>query len=148
MACEYGGWKMGFQGLAMLIRPFVIFVEDPAWAFVPTLVFLAVALIGFRAAKRRPGTLIPITVIGLLAPPVLWLVYTGWEFTVANMYPPGDPVIRVDLLLIAPVLFCGSLLGLFTLCRVVVHTVRGAPARNSGRAGEPARARRGSFSPK
>ena len=134
---------MGFQGLAMLIRPFVIFIEDPAWAFVPTLVFLAVGLIGFQASKRRPGTLTLLTVIGLLAPSVLWLIYTGWEFAVANMYPSGDPVIRVDLFLIAPVLFCASLLGLFTLSRVVVHAIRGAPARNSERAGEQVRAHRG-----
>ena len=110
--------------MTFFFQPFVAFVGNPAWALVPALGSLAVGLIGFRVAKYKWGIVRPIVFAGLLTAPILWLIYAAWEYSLTITYPSGDPLIRLDLLLIAPVLYSVSLVQLITLGWILAYLRR------------------------
>jgi hypothetical protein len=77
----------------------VAFQTQPWLALLPTIVFAALAMMS--------RLLLP------LVAAALWLLYTGYELAMmARILCTGECNIRVDLLLICPVLFVASTLAL------------------------------------
>jgi hypothetical protein len=87
---------------AVLYAPIPWFIEHPWLAFIPTLMFLAAAghlrILG-RGAKA--------TWIGTVVASGIWGVYGVYEWCI-----PPDANIRVDLLIIAPILWVISVVGI------------------------------------
>jgi hypothetical protein len=78
-----------------------IFIEQPDRAFLVAATFL-VAFILVSRARKRP-------VWAFLIPILAWIAYGLWEISL-----PGKGMnIRIDLLLIYPVLFVLTIVGLF-----------------------------------
>jgi len=104
-----------------LIQPFREFVDTPSLALLAALVSLMVGLLGVGIVKYRNLTSVQLALIGVLAAPVLWMAYGVWEITISLIYRAGDPVIRVDLFLIGPLLYCTSLVQLCAILYVALR---------------------------
>lgn len=82
-----------------MLAPFNLFIVQPWLALLPALAFLGLWL----WTRSRTA----------LAAVVLWALYTAWEWSIQAGYAcEGDCDIRVDLLLIAPVLLIVSVAAL------------------------------------
>ena len=94
-----------------LFAPFAIFQSLPAFALLPA------ALLGwlqYRANKRQPGS--KAGYLGFIVS-LLWLVYAVWEWRVQIWARDETAPIRVDLLLIYPLLAILTSWFLFALWR-------------------------------
>ena len=86
---------------------FKIFVGQP-------LVLLAIAalfFIGYFFTRSNPN----LRAKALLTPAVLWLLWAVWEWIILRNSPEAD--LRIDLLLIFPIVFIVSIVGIFMLFR-------------------------------
>jgi hypothetical protein len=84
---------------AIVYSPFTIFVAQPLLALVPAAVFAAL----YWASRRR--------VVGAAA--ILWLLYTLYEYAMHRRWLcSGECNIRVDLLVLCPILWLVSLVAL------------------------------------
>lgn len=86
---------------------FGFFVEQP-------LLLLAIAALFFIAyffTRNNPN----LRAKALLAPAALWLLWAVWEWGILRFSPGAD--IRIDLLLIIPIVFIASIVGIVMLFR-------------------------------
>ena len=84
-----------------LFLPFQIFQQTPAMALLPALVLAALLLVGDRSQPQRPTRLVVSCI-------TLWIVYAIWEYRVQVWAQTEIAPIRVDLLLIAPLLIIAT----------------------------------------
>ena len=96
--------------MEILFLPFQIFILFPPLAFVVAGVFLALFL-NARKKLKSVNFLLLITVI-------VWFVYGLWELYMHYWSKTVVAPIRVDLLLIAPLLYLISVLGLVSYFRL------------------------------
>ena len=96
--------------MEILFLPFQIFILFPPLAFVVAGVFLALFL-NARKKLKSVNFLLLITVI-------VWFVYGLWELYMHYWSKTVVAPIRVDLLLIAPLLYLISVLGLVSYYRL------------------------------
>ena len=94
----------------IILQPFAVFVQHPERSALVAGLFLAIWLLmrSHRGTRRR--------VPALLLPAAAWGLYAGWEWALIHWSPAAD--IRVDLLVIIPLLLLATLLG-------IVMTLRG-----------------------
>jgi len=97
-----------------LFAPFTLFQLYPIMALLPAAIFLLLAFQRVRNNKSRQSTsgIVPELVAGLL-----WLGYAYWEYRVQIWAVDEIAPIRVDLLLIYPVLIFISLWSLIRYWR-------------------------------
>jgi hypothetical protein len=88
--------------VTVLYAPIPWFIEQPWLAFIPALVFVA-ALGHLQMLGRRAIA----TWIGTVAAAGIWGTYGVYEWCI-----PPDANIRVDLLIIAPILWVVSVIGI------------------------------------
>jgi hypothetical protein len=88
---------------------FAVFVQHPERSALVAVLFLAIWLLvrGRRGPRRRASA--------LLLPAAAWGLYAGWEWTLTRWSPTAD--IRVDLLVIIPLLCLATLLGIVMALR-------------------------------
>ena len=86
----------------VLYAPIPWFIEQPWLAFIPALVFLAAS-----GHLRMLGRGAKATWIGTVAAAGIWGAYGVYEWCM-----PPDANIRVDLLIIAPILWIVSAIGI------------------------------------
>lgn len=102
-----------------LYLPFRLFQRVPIAAFLPATLFLAAAL-GLRSAGSRPGRETASARASALVAGIGWALYGVWEAALAAADPGAS--IRVDLMLIAPLLLAVS--GLSALLLVIAAARR------------------------
>ena len=89
-----------------LIRLFLLPINScigfPFLAFVPAVIF---ALLFIKKRKRIKDAKIAFKYWQILVTALLWAVYGLYEYYMQIKYPPYTVPIRVDLLLIAPILY-------------------------------------------
>ena len=86
---------------------FEFFVRQP-------LLLLAIAALfftGYLFTRSNPN----LRAKALLAPAVLWLLWAVWEWIILRFSPEAD--LRIDLLLILPIVFIASIVGVIMLFR-------------------------------
>jgi hypothetical protein len=94
-----------------LFAPFAIFQLVPAFALVPAAVL---GWLQYRAAKQQPGS--KPQYLGFITS-LLWLAYAVWEWRVKIWAETVTAPIRVDLLLIYPLLIILTSWSLFAIWR-------------------------------
>lgn len=97
--------------LEILFLPFVLMLAVPGGALIPGLLFLLVAWRKWTRASRGIRFL-------LLAVVAAWMAYGIYETIMYFWMQTVIAPIRVDLLLIAPVLYLVTLVGLVAAWRV------------------------------
>ena len=86
---------------------FEFFVRQP-------LLLLAIAglfFIGYLFTRSNPN----LRAKALLMPALLWLLWAVWEWIILRVTPEAD--LRIDLLLIFPIVFIASIVGIIMLFR-------------------------------
>jgi hypothetical protein len=93
----------------ILFHLFAVFVQHPERSALITVLFLAIWLLvqGRRGTRRRA--------LALLFPSAAWGLYAVWEWALIHWSPAAD--IRVDLLVIIPLLCLATLLGIVMALR-------------------------------
>jgi hypothetical protein len=85
--------------LLMPLRAMSVFISSPIFVFVPTIIFLGL----FAVSKR----------FSVLLAGLLWLAYLPYEYAMKlRILCSGECNIRVDLLLIYPVLLVASIIAI------------------------------------
>lgn len=80
--------------------PLMPFIALPWLALLPASLFLVFAL-------KRGG----LKACGLVLAAAVWVLYMLYERDLKTQFPPGDPVIRIYLFLIGPIMWMATLLG-------------------------------------
>ncbi len=84
---------------------FNLFIQNPAWlALIAGLFFVAYLLLRNNPLRRSRALLVPATA---------WLLWAVWEWGIVTFSPEAN--IRVDLLLIIPVVIIASGFGIAAL---------------------------------
>lgn len=96
--------------MEILFLPFQIFQMVPALALLPALAMAVLLLSGRHKNTQRP-TRIAVSCI------VLWIAYALWEYRVQIWAETETAPIRVDLLLIGPLLIINTLWSCIVLVR-------------------------------
>jgi hypothetical protein len=93
----------------ILLQPFAVFVQHPERSALVAVLFLAIWLLvrGRRGTRRRASA--------LLLPAAAWGLYAGWEWALIHWSPAAN--LRVDLLVIIPLLCLATLLGIVMALR-------------------------------
>ncbi len=90
----------------ILFAPLKIFVWNPVAVFVMAGIFAL--LFHFRGRSIRSKR-----ILGIAA--VTWFIYAQWEtYMTAWRSPSGDMAIRLDMLLVGPILLIVTVAGIFT----------------------------------
>lgn len=99
--------------MKVLFLPFGWFMQNPILALVPAALFIF--FFGYLYLSHRPRW----AQWTMILTASLWMGYAGWESFMFSAYPPRSGPIRVDLLLIAPILWMVTLPALCVvfLCR-------------------------------
>ncbi|NTU85813.1 MAG: hypothetical protein HGA45_41865 [Chloroflexales bacterium] len=88
-----------------ILRPFAVFVQHPERSALVAALFFVLWLVIWNSTGR--GT--KLRDLGLLIPAAAWCLYTLWEWAVNRFTPEAD--IRVDMLLIVPLLIIATIAG-------------------------------------
>lgn len=89
-----------------ILQTFAIFVQHPERSALVAALFLVLWLVVWNSTGR--GT--KLRDLALLIPAVAWGLYALWEWAVTTFSPEAD--IRVDMLLIVPLLIVATIAGL------------------------------------
>lgn len=84
-----------------LFIPFQVFQVMPATALLPGLLLAALLTVGNHDKSQRPTRLVVSSIM-------LWIAYAAWEYRVQIWAETESAPIRVDLLLIAPLLIVAT----------------------------------------
>lgn len=100
--------------MGMILRPFAVFVQHPGRILLVAAIFLVIGLLIWnsrgRGTTRRD--------LALMIPAAAWGLYAVWERALTRFSPEAN--IRVDLLVISPLLLAAIIIG-------TVSAVRGSP---------------------
>lgn len=89
-----------------ILRSFAVFVQHPERSALVAALFLVIWLVVWNSTGR--GT--RLQDLALLIPAVAWGLYAIWEWAVTSFSPEAD--IRVDMLLIVPLLILATIAGI------------------------------------
>ena len=93
--------------IEFILSPFKIFTNFPLAALIPAILFF------FLWRKRRSKL--------ILSAVILWVVYTAYESYMTYIWSPTvSGPIRVDILLVAPVLYLMSIVAVIKFFRKTV----------------------------
>jgi hypothetical protein len=97
----------------IILQPFAVFVQHPERSALVAVLFLALWLLvrSRRSTTRR--------VQALLIPAVAWGLYAVWEWALTHWSPEAN--IRVDLLVIIPLLLLATMIGIVMALRERAH---------------------------
>jgi hypothetical protein len=102
-----------------LLRFFNLFVQHPERSALVSGVFFAIWLVLWS----RSGRGATLRDRGLLIPASAWLLYAGYEFVVNRASPEAN--IRVDMLLIIPLLLVLTIIGIVLAVRPASRSPKG-----------------------
>jgi hypothetical protein len=95
--------------MEVIYYPITLLVDHPTLAFVPATVF-AIFYLTYRRRLRTLGR--PYVARALFGAAVMWLLYGFYEMHMQQWSHTVVAPIRVDLLLITPVLYIGTAVGI------------------------------------
>src|SRR5262249_53331221 len=99
----------------IILQPFAVFVQHPERSALVAVLFLALWLL-LRSGCGRGTTR---RVQALLIPAVAWGLYAVWEWALTHWSPEAN--IRVDLLVIIPLLLLATMIGIVMALRKGAH---------------------------
>jgi hypothetical protein len=97
----------------IIFQLFAVFVQHPERSALIAVLFLVLWLLlrGGRGTTRR--------IQALLIPAAAWGLYAGWEWALTHWSPEAN--IRVDLLVIIPLLLLATIIGIIMALREFAH---------------------------
>jgi len=95
----------------IILQPFAVFVWHPERSALVAVLFLVLWLL----VRSRRGRSTTRRAQALLIPAVAWGLYAVWEWALTHWSPEAD--IRVDLLVIIPLLLLATIIGIIMALR-------------------------------
>jgi hypothetical protein len=105
----------------VFFAPFVVFVDHPGLAVLPTAVFAIAGLIPFMARRREEYGVAAL----LLACGGAWATYAFYEWRMSLWSQTVIAPIRIDMFVVAPVLYLVTAVGLWGVATLGRLRVKG-----------------------
>lgn len=112
----------------VVFYPMRLVHDNPLLGLAPALVFfisyIFARVVGFAAASKGAR-------LSVLAAGIIWLLFTSYEWRMSYWERTVIAPIRVDLLLLTPVLYVITVIGLVGLWKTLSHSVAPRDGRDS-----------------